>query len=390
MSDELPTARERKVWMVGMLALGAVLGTALWGVAFLPCSGSPDVSTCGAQATSSLYTYCCAVQRNPPWLLISGIAAAPALILTWWWRTRHKDKEIEQKTADISAAKRDERSRRFAEALRLLAEEQSLLCIGGLYSLESLANESPEDLFRVIETICTLVRTSDPPSDEQDATLEAQEGVMVLSRLNHNSLLGAGDSTNPLQLSCSDLRGTPLIRGSLDHAHLSKALFDEASFYRFSMAHANLYEARLRKARLTETNLEEAVLVKADFSLARLTKCSLRGANLCGANLRTTKLVDCILTNAKYNHRTQLPEGFDCESAGMVLIPSKRQLASPTAVSPDENITSPAAALEQPQPNATLGLLPIATPSADQAQAAARTVSSGTSDGLRESEDSST
>jgi len=79
---------------------------------------------------------------------------------------------------------------------------------------------------------------------------------------------------------------------------------------------ADLAGADLVGANLREANLREANLVGADLHRADLVGADLVGADLVGANLVGAKLGAANLVGARYDHRTQWPEGFDPAAAG--------------------------------------------------------------------------
>ena len=110
--------------------------------------------------------------------------------------------------------------------------------------------------------------------DMLDFTREELEEVIQASRkLNGANLAG-------IDLRGTDLRGTDLIS-------------------------ADLRTTRLDGADLRDANLREANLFMAD----------LRGSDLRGADLREANL-----TGAKYDKDTKFPNGFDLETARMVLV----------------------------------------------------------------------
>lgn len=68
---------------------------------------------------------CAMVRDNPPWLLLSGLAAAPSVVLIWYWRTAHRKEDLAQKTRELDMRKleledrQDERSADRRASLRI-------------------------------------------------------------------------------------------------------------------------------------------------------------------------------------------------------------------------------------------------------------------------------
>jgi len=83
---------------------------------------------------------------------------------------------------------------------------------------------------------------------------------------------------------------------------------------KFDLREADLSMAKLHGATLAGADLRKADLRGADLSAAYLGAANLRGADLSEANLHGAYLHEAI-----YEHSTKFPEGFDPESAGMVL-----------------------------------------------------------------------
>jgi hypothetical protein len=114
-----------------------------------------------------------AATKSPPWTLLTSLAAAPALLLTWFWRTVQKDKDVAQKEHELAIGKREERSNRFFESIKLLADNHVQIQLGAIYSLESLATDAKEEQERICKY---LMRTYSPK----------QSKVRKRTRFGHN------------------------------------------------------------------------------------------------------------------------------------------------------------------------------------------------------------
>lgn len=89
--NQQPVETGARAWpILGVAALGAV------------ASGGALVLMGRACASSEWGWLCEAVQQNnAPWLLISGLAAAPSVLLTWFWRHANKRRDQEQKAWEL-------------------------------------------------------------------------------------------------------------------------------------------------------------------------------------------------------------------------------------------------------------------------------------------------
>jgi uncharacterized protein YjbI with pentapeptide repeats len=268
------------------IALASFLGWLLYGD--LP----RDIPT-------SLQNLRAAASGDPPWVLLSSLVAAPSLLLTWWWRTVHKDE-------DIALAKRAERGTRFSDAVRLLGDDKLEARLGGIYTLEALGADVPEDVQRIHETLCAFVRTrgrglSKPepgqrpplqPEDVQAAFAVLGQGMrrghMRLPESLHADL--SGSILTHIDGDGADLFGADLSGADLSNASFFSTVFNRATLFQANLSNAYLGDAVFAGAKLTQTNLTGAHLSNADFTGADLTDANLRDAYLFGADFTRTKL----------------------------------------------------------------------------------------------------
>lgn len=357
--------------------LRSILAALLLGVVFVALLAV--TYRCACPWPREVGTVCRAVIDSPPWALLTSVAATPALVLTWWWRTVHKDQDIRHKQVELDIAKREERSKRFVEAVRLLADGKLQARLGAVYSLESLALDAVEERARVVETLCAFVREEgrETPDNEshaeewddfrQDGAVQAAFTVLGRfpgedARLDlHSAKLGMLDGARA-KLRGADLRRTNFMQTCLAATDLEGAILDDAYLAGVDLRSANLKDATLRRATLQAADLAGASLVGtclvlanlkdvtaasvllcdatccgADFRRAQLIGANLSGArldagafpmpdgrrkavpgaDLRGADLKGAVLEGAILTGAKYDGKTEFPDGFDPEAAGM-------------------------------------------------------------------------
>ncbi len=97
-----------------------------------------------------------------PWSLLTGLAAAPALLLTWIWRDQAKRKDLE-------IAQESQLTDRFATAVKLLGDDKRDIRLGGIYALERLSKNSKADHWAIMETLSAFIRENAPwpPKDDK-------------------------------------------------------------------------------------------------------------------------------------------------------------------------------------------------------------------------------
>jgi uncharacterized protein YjbI with pentapeptide repeats len=258
---------------------------------------------------------------------------------------------------------------RFTRAIDQLGTQDQLeVVLGGIYALERIARDSPDDQATIAEVLTAYVRTHAPWPPRRpgqyvaDATVEqvpamqswspdVQAALTVLGRgqfaiipldlhgtdlrraaLNGANLQGAllGDADlrgawlraanlQGANLGDADLRDALLgdadLRGAqLGGADLRGALFDGAD-----LRGAWLEGADLQGARLVDANLQDARLRSADLRGARLVDASLQEARPDGADLQGARLDGAILKRAHADGTTKWPDGFDPAAAGVRL-----------------------------------------------------------------------
>ncbi|MBV9606404.1 MAG: pentapeptide repeat-containing protein [Solirubrobacterales bacterium] len=270
---------------------------------------------------------------------------------------------------------------RFMRAVDQLGHPALDVRLGGIYSLERLAHESPEHHPPIIEILAAFVREhapwpargsgragngarpgaaaaghggetrSRPPTDVQAALtvlgrrrLEQDTDAPLF--LSYTALAGAtltGAHLERAMLSGTNLEGADLFKAHLNTADLEGASLrgaglllanlndtvlwganlEGARLYGANLEGAALKGANLKDGGLTGANLKDAglhgaVLSGADLTGANLEGTGLEGANLEGANLQGANLRGAVLLNAIYDESTIWPGGFDVAAQGAV------------------------------------------------------------------------
>ncbi len=116
------------------------------------------------------------------------------------------------------------------------------------------------------------------------------------------------------QLGGFDLHGLTLCRLQAQNANLTRANLEGCDLSRADLGGANLQGCRLRGASLQDAYLKGADLGscdlrRGDLQGANLLQTNLRGADLRGANLREAQAPPELLTQARTNLWTILPDG---------------------------------------------------------------------------------
>ena len=209
---------------------------------------------------------------------------------------------------------------RFSKAVEQIGNTKEEVVIGGIYSLERIAKDSPKDQWTIMEVLTSYIRKNSPiPSNIQQ--LEPEERQKALEKLPSVSIpvqaaltvIGrrkvendqAGDNlagtTDSNKIKFLDLSRTNLRGAYLKGANLSGANLFGANLYGAYLNRANLYGANLYGANLYGAYLYRANLYGADLKGAYLKGAYLYGAILIGANLNGAILNRAILNGAILN-----------------------------------------------------------------------------------------
>ncbi|WP_375329240.1 pentapeptide repeat-containing protein [Microcystis sp. BLCC-F210] len=214
---------------------------------------------------------------------------------------------------------------RFSKAVEQIGNPKEEVVIGGIYSLERIAKDSPKDQWTIMEVLTSYIRKNSPiPSNIQQlkpaarekaleklpsVSIPVQAALTVIGRRKvENDQAGdnLAETNDPnkikfLDLSGTNLRGAFLYRADLKGAILIEANLNGAFLYRADLKGANLIEANLNGDNLIEANLNGANLYRAILNGAILIGANLNGANLNGAYLIGAILDGAILNGAILN-----------------------------------------------------------------------------------------
>jgi pentapeptide repeat protein len=278
-------------------------------------------------------------------LITAGVAGAVGIFFTW--RAQRLSREAQQQNQQNTQAQLDNAqeelrltrqgqiTERFTRAIDQLAardverKKNLEMRLGGIYALERIAKESPEDYWPVMEILTAYVREHAPRgsrAEDQSPTPDIQAILTVLGRRipfsEHDEIgrisLGATD------LQRADLQYARLQEARLQEARLQVARLQGANLYGADLKGANLYGANLQGANLQGANLyganlqganlqvaflKGADLKGADLKGANLYGANLQGANLYGANLRGANVTDWQLADALSLQGATMPDG---------------------------------------------------------------------------------
>ena len=199
----------------------------------------------------------------------------------------------------------------------MLGSEVSAVRLGGIYALQRLAEEHPEQYHvQIMQLFCAYVRN--PTGQAPSQVLRYEDGKPVYGpREDVQAVMYAIGSRSDADIALEraaenfrlDLRNVLLYHSHLSNLNLSGARLDEAN-----LCGARLHSARLPNASLDDADFSYAFLNNADFSNASLNDTEFFSASLSGANLSNAMLIGANFflasldgTNLSYAH---LPSAY--------------------------------------------------------------------------------
>ncbi len=246
------------------------------------------------------------------------------------WRTarlRHEEQTNADRQRRITES--------FSKAVEQLGSDKLEVRLGGIYSLERISKESPDDYWTVMENLTAFVRERSRRNEAERTSQDLEQRISrrayflwleagqpdgrandfwtaaareeefgesaadivavltVLKRRSEQSREREGANgwhlnLNKVVLKQSDLSGAHLERAGLSDAHLEGADFMGAHLEGASLERAHLEGANLRGADLKAAFLSDAHFERADLAAAHLETANLTSAHLKDADLGRT------------------------------------------------------------------------------------------------------
>jgi hypothetical protein len=334
--------------IIGLIALGLIAATLLLSCVLLfprwlyPSPSAAelnDAKLVGKQRIDAV-TERLTLQNNARTTLLQGLGGAVLLLGAYFtYRPLRISREqllhaVESSRQQLRVTQQGQITERFTRAVDQLGHESADVQLGGIYALQQIGRNSPEERGAIYEILAAYVRYHSPWAtrhDDRPVNVDAiprlreiqpgvQAAMLVLGRRD------AEPGTAPLGLMGADLRRLRLSESYIPGgANLENVLFWRSSLINASLGRANLHGAKLgwtdlRHSYLEDVDLGEADLRRSDMRHANLRNADLRGADLRGSDLREVKNLNrATLTDAKVNDQTQWPDTFDVQAAGVVV-----------------------------------------------------------------------
>ena len=268
-------------------------------------------------------------------LVTGGIIAM--LLAVWRSRVSERQSLASQHQADI--AQQSLLNERYERGAEMLGSEVPAVRMGGIYALQRLAEEHPEQYhIQIMRLLCAFVRKpsgiDETPRTERgrryprlrDDVQAAMVAIAYRNNLELESEAGNfsldfyGAYLMSLELNKANLRGADLTNANLEGSCLTAADLFGAKLSGVNMCRAHLESANLSKVNLygspnmswsilSSADLTGAQIGSADFSHAQLTSTNLSGANISATDFAHARLFNTNLTGVTLGEAIRVTSG---------------------------------------------------------------------------------
>lgn len=232
---------------------------------------------------------------------LAGIALLIGAYVTWSQLTATQRQLSIAEQQQRSAAQQQVNDQ-FSRGVEQLASASRDVRIGGIYALTSLANNTPDEKYPVIDILASYIREHAPLNvtksrgAPESRLLRLRSPDVSVALIQLSTITREGRAT--VLLDHTDLEVAELGGVHLPWAAFSGADLRRAQFFDTDLHHAILDGSDLRGAELTNTDLSGADLEHADLRSDSLSGVNFNGADLSQANLTDTTLDNIDLSKA--------------------------------------------------------------------------------------------
>lgn len=250
--------------------------------------------------------------RNVALVVAGAIALALAL-----WRSRVADRQA-------NIAQQSLLNERYQKGAEMLGSEVLSVRLGGVYALQSLAQENPEQYhIQIMRLFCAFARcpTRNPTlkSELDENRQDALQGIRQDVEAMMQAICSRPESRIALERIADfrlDLRGADLHGMQLLDADLSNAMLHHSNLSRVNFANTDLTDsflsyADLSQAQFHDVNFSRTRLWSADLSGAFLQDADLPGVDFSNAKLHGTNLGRANLSGTNFQYATATKTWFD-------------------------------------------------------------------------------
>ncbi len=301
----LPNSTAFWLALVGVVLLGSILGLVFGGWDWFRPQPSEGQSTVTAESRSTTI-------RNVG-LVIGGVVAL--VFAVWRGVVAHRQAVTAERQAETAlrqseTAEQGLLNERYQKGAEMLGSEVLAVRLGGIYALQRLAEEHPEQYhIQIMQLFCAFVRNpageAEGPVWRTDRNGDLIRGLREDVQAVMNAIGKRGNVGIDLEFGPEDFRL------DLTNANLQHGMFQE-----LDLSGAFLMSAKLPGAYLGRSDLSGAFLDDACLRGARFPNANLTGVSFADAKLTDASLVDANLTGASFSVR-EINGGYISPAKGL-------------------------------------------------------------------------
>ena len=266
-------------------------------------------------------------------LVCTALIGFPILI----WRTRIADRQAATGEASHTAETYTKAIEQLGATIDSGAPHIELR-LGGLYSLEKIAQNNKDYHNQIMEVLCAYVRMHAPMPEiitsSQEFNERIQTGELELNEKDSApridlqaamTIIGRRKVEHDarfftLNLQSVNLRNFDLLGANLSRANLSDSDLSDSYLYQANLSMAVLLSANLQNAQLGRSNFSNAQLRDVNLTQAALSSADFTGANLVRSTLTDADMIDAVLVSANLRDASLIEaslEGANLEGANL-------------------------------------------------------------------------
>ena len=237
-------------------------------------------------------------------LVFSGATAAGAALLAWA-ALRQAQTASERHQEQTNADRQRRITESFAKAVEQLGSDKLEVRLGGIYSLERIARESPDDYWTVMENLTAFVRERSRRDEVERTSQDLEQRIQRRAYFLWLELGRLPDAPADLFWTTAARREELGEPPPADIAAVLTVLKRRRGWEREGINNwrLDLMGAVLRQCDLSGAHLERAILTAAHLEEANFRYAHLEGADLYAAYLQGANLSDGHLEGAQLNSR---------------------------------------------------------------------------------------
>ena len=204
---------------------------------------------------------------------------------------------------------------RYQKGAEMLGNNVLSVRLGGIYALERLAAEHPEQYHvQIMKLLCAFVRYPTEDEDYQNKLAERNADLRTPyspreDRRAAMEFIGSRDETRVEIEKGQDFR-LNLMGADLSHTRIGDANLSGAMLHYANLSKTEISSVDLSNAYLTGTVMKMARLINIDFTNARALDADLSGATMLQLTMPSLTLDNANLSGAQLNG-VDLSGGFD-------------------------------------------------------------------------------